>query len=244
LHIVLVVTAVWAGVLFYRLAVGTLRWDERESFLWKRPFKKVTTYKRGVVAITLGVLVLLLSLGTINGVRSHEFRFNDVRTWMPYVFEFFGFSPFANFREKDVSTKPSNWSGKPEENLLVKGAPLRGRNLRYADGYRAFLVKSDLRKADLRGANLQEANLGGTNLLGAYLSGANLQQADLREANLQGANFLGADLWAANLQGGRNLTVKQLSEVKTLYKAELDQELETQIKEEYSHLLEESKPEK
>ncbi len=74
----------------------------------------------------------------------------------------------------------------------------------------------------LRGVNLEEANLGRTNLYGAKLVGANLQEA--------------------NLEGTINLTIDQLTMVKTLYKAKLDDELMKQVEEKYPHLLEEPKP--
>jgi len=249
LHIGLLVTAVWAGVLFYRLAIGTLRWDEIELSLWKKPFKKVMTYKRGVLAGSLGMIVLLLSLGTVNGVRGTDdagtlkFQFNEVRTWVPHVLERIGFSPFANFSEKDVSTKPPNWSGKEEESPLVKGAPLRGRNLRYAYARRAFLVNANLEKADLRGAILWGANLEKANLRGANLQGADLYLAYLQKANLWGADLQGANLWGADLKEAEGLDAKQLSEVKTLYLATgLDSKLKEQIKkEDHAHLFDKPK---
>lgn len=263
LHIGLLVVAVWAGVLFYRLAVGTLSWKETELSLWKKPFKKIITYKRGVLAGILGLILFLLSLGTINGVPSNVFLRNDAKTWVPYVLEPIGLSPFANFRDKDVSTKPPNWSGKEEEITLVKGAPLRGRNLRYANAQGAFLVNADLQKANLygaklgwanlqgaklQGAKLQEANLVAANLQKVNLTWANLQRADLNGAKLQDAilmatdlqeaKLFGANLQRADLRGVWSLTVKQLSKVKTLYEAALDPELMEQIKEKYPHLLE------
>lgn len=250
-HIALLVVAVWAGVLFYRLAVGTLGMDENELSLWKKPLKKITTYRRGVLAVGIGMMGVLLSLGTINGVRSREFRFNDVRIWVPYVFEQFGFSPFVNFREKEVSTKPSNWLGKLED---IKGAPLRGKSLRYINAYRAFLVNADLQganlqNADLREAKLQGAFLGKANLQKADLSYANLQKADLSGAKLQGADLSGAKLQGANLSGAdlrgvKNLTVERLSKAKTLYEAKLDPDLWELIEEHYGHLLRESRPDK
>ncbi|MFC2169420.1 pentapeptide repeat-containing protein [Acidobacteriota bacterium] len=56
-----------------------------------------------------------------------------------------------------------------------------------------------------------------------------LQEADLTEANLRGAD----------LEGAENLTIEQLSLVKTLYKATgLDPDLMKEIKEKYPRLLE------
>jgi len=63
------------------------------------------------------------------------------------------------------------------------------------------------------------------------LNGADLLWADFSEANLSGANF----------QLTRNLSVGQLSEVKTLYEPKLDPDLMKQIERNYPHLL--AKPE-
>jgi hypothetical protein len=68
---------------------------------------------------------------------------------------------------------------------------------------------------------------------------ANLSRADLIDASLSLA-----DLSGANLTQVENLSINQLSEVKTLYKAKLDPELMEQVKDEYPHLLEELEKEK
>ncbi|MEE9252605.1 MAG: pentapeptide repeat-containing protein, partial [Thermodesulfobacteriota bacterium] len=86
-----------------------------------------------------------------------------------------------------------------------------------------------------------------TDLLGANLNKANLKEVDLSEADLEGAdlfyaNLEGVNLWSANLEGAKNLTVEQLSKVKTLYEAKLDKELMEKIqKKKYQHLLENPK---
>jgi Pentapeptide repeats (8 copies) len=68
---------------------------------------------------------------------------------------------------------------------------------------------------------------------------ANLKGANLREANLKGANLKGANLREAKLKGATNLTIDQLSTVKTLYKVvDLDSTLFEQVRENYPHLLE------
>ena len=68
--------------------------------------------------------------------------------------------------------------------------------------------------------------------------GANLERANLNDANLERANLERANLISANLEGAINLTIEQLSKVKTLYKAKLDSALMEQVKEKYPHLLE------
>jgi hypothetical protein len=67
----------------------------------------------------------------------------------------------------------------------------------------------------------------------ANLFGADLRRADLAEANLEAANFTGTG----------NLEIEQLCEAKTLYKVQLDQELEKQVMGKCPHLLETPKDE-
>jgi hypothetical protein len=126
---------------------------------------------------------------------------------------------------------------------VLKRADLRGAHLQ-----KAVLFRANLQKADLMGANLQEAILFGANLQEANLYRANLQDAGLWEAKLQGADLSGANLQEADLSGAnlqeaylkeaKNLTIEQLSKVKTLYKAQLDSELREKLKKSYPHLLE------
>ena len=82
--------------------------------------------------------------------------------------------------------------------------------------------------ADLRGANLREANL-----YGVDLQEANLLGADLQEADLKGVDFHETILEEANLCKAKNLSFDQLSRVKTLRNAKLDEELLIQLQEKY-----------
>ena len=88
------------------------------------------------------------------------------------------------------------------------------------------------------GANLEQAHLSRSNLKNANLKQTNLKGAVFRGANLEGADFEGADL-----KGALNLTIDQLSEVKTLYNAELDDELRIPLEKEYPALFEKPKDE-
>ena len=83
----------------------------------------------------------------------------------------------------------------------AKGLDLRGRDLRFADFFKANLTKADLRKAKLQSADLREAELQGANLGQAELQGANLWLAELQGADLGSAELQGADLRYAKLQG-------------------------------------------
>ena len=75
---------------------------------------------------------------------------------------------------------------------------------------------------------LREADLIGTNF-----EGANLFKATFIKANLGEANFR-----EANLEGAYGLSIDQLSKVKTLYNAKLDEELLIPLKEKYPALFE------
>src|SRR5665647_1158618 len=120
--------------------------------------------------------------------------------------------------------------------LDAKFEDFEGANLDGANFEGANLEGSDFKKA-----NLEEADLVGANLEKANLEEANLKRANLRSANLKEADLKGADFEGANLKGVKELTIDQLSKVKTLYKAKLDDELLIPLKEKYPSLFE--KPE-
>jgi uncharacterized protein YjbI with pentapeptide repeats len=208
LHIVIFTVAVWVAVMSYRLAMGTLREDKSEKALWENPLKQFRMYKRCGMAVCSGLIVLLLSLVTINGTGIYnqdtdrlKFELNDVKTWVPYALGKMRLSPFANLVDKEVSTKLSNWSQKEEEIWLVKSAPLYQGSLRSARAVRAFLVKADLRDADLRHTCLLNADLQGADLSGANLEGAKLGEAKLRNAKLIGSNPQRANFKMEDLLG-------------------------------------------
>ncbi len=92
---------------------------------------------------------------------------------------------------------------------------------------------TDLIEVNLKRANFKEANLEGTNLKGANLKGANLQEANLKDAALYEA-----DLQEANLYETVNLSLDQLSHVKTLHNAIIDIKLLIPLKEMYPCLFE------
>ncbi len=193
LHIILVVAAIEAGVLFHRLAATTL---QRGKGKRSTRSQMARIYPHGAVILGVGLAFGGVSLGAIEGVNT-GFRVAEVRSWAPAAFALLGYSPFADFREVDVSHRPENWTGKNAGELaLVKGAYLKGKNLRYANASRAFLVNADLSYADLRGSVMH-----GADLRGANLEFARLQEVDLELANLKGANLYGADLERAGLNG-------------------------------------------
>lgn len=112
---------------------------------------------------------------------------------------------------------------------------LQGINLQGASPVSANFERVNLEGANLEDADLMDASLDRTNLKDVNLSGANLEKAYLggayfEETNIEGANLKNANLEYAELKGAKNLTVDQLSKAKTLYMAELDPELEKELR--------------
>jgi proteasome lid subunit RPN8/RPN11 len=125
------------------------------------------------------------------------------------------------------------------EEANLDGANFEGANLEGIDFKKANLEEADLERTDLVGTNLEGTDLKGASLKGAKLRVANLKGANLMGANLEGAELEGANLKGANLKGASNLTIEQLSTVKTLYNAKLDEQLLIPLKKNYPNLFEE-----
>lgn len=119
------------------------------------------------------------------------------------------------------------------ELILFLDADLKNSFLNGANFKRAYLARTILEGTSLKEANFKEADLIETNF-----KGTDLKRANFEGANLKKADFEGADLKRDNFKGAKNLTVDQLSKVKTLYKAELDPEIEKPLREKYPALFE------
>ncbi len=208
--LVLMVAAV-IGVLFYRLAIRTLRGAGLESPSL-RSGRWSNLGRRVAAALGLAATFLaapLLSHGVIASADDPPGQL-DPRHWAPRVLSAFGYLPHAHFQGRDVSPKPTGWRDDVGKPGMISGARLRDTSLHHAQAAEAFLVKADLREADLRFANLEladlrharlaDARLHHASLLQARLEGADLARAGLRNAALLLADLSGADLHQANLQ--------------------------------------------
>ncbi len=209
LHILLVVGAVTAAMNFPRMAGKAFGPDSPQPRAGQDSSVRRTVLVLRAVPPGMGLLLFLLSIGTFLGVP-HDYRSTaqspaaGIRAWAPDILWTFGYNPFAQLTEADVSTKPPGWTGQEEEFAGVKGASLNGLRLRYIQAYGAFLVKArlwrtDLRNAYLSEADLREANLRQVDLRFAVLDRARLARATLPEADLRNANLDRADLRDANL---------------------------------------------
>ena len=152
----------------------------------------------------------------------------------------------ANLYKANLSGAYLSEANLSEANLIwanLSSANLSEANLSGASLISANLSSANLSEANLSGAYLTSANLTSANLTSARLREADLSKTDLTGANLSGANLSGANLSGANLTGANlkvyfNLTINQLSKVKTLYNAELNEKLLISLKEKYPALLE------
>ena len=209
LHVLLLVAAITAALNFPRMAGNAFEIDSLRSAIAQRANRRKAVLVYRAVPLAAGLLIFLFSIGTFLGVP-HDYRFpapgtpSGIRAWAPEILWNFGFNPFAQLTEAEVSTKPRGWTGADEEIASVQGANLNGLRLRYIQAYGAFLVKAHLWRTDLRNAylseaDLREANLRQVDLQYAVLDHAKLARATLREADLRNANLDRADLRDANL---------------------------------------------
>lgn len=163
-------------------------------------------------AIATGILLLLFSVGILRGLPSDGTIFRDyspadIRHWAAQAFQSVGYRPYADLTEAALSPLPAHGNWSDEALAAVPGAHLNQTSLRFARGYRAFLVNARLWRSDFEGAYLSEADLRGANLREAFLRSAVLDRvkasgANLVSANATGANLASADLRAADLSYG------------------------------------------
>ncbi|HEV1995054.1 MAG TPA: pentapeptide repeat-containing protein [Candidatus Acidoferrum sp.] len=157
-------------------------------------------------ALATGCILFLFSLGVNRGLpfdrgTAADESPADVRRWASMVFQSVGFRPYADLTEATLSTPPppgTDWTDETVEG--IRGARLNQMNLRFARGYRAFLINAKLWRANLEGAYLSEADLRGANLREALLRSAILDRAQLTHAVLVSANATGANFAAADMR--------------------------------------------
>jgi uncharacterized protein YjbI with pentapeptide repeats len=164
-------------------------------------------------ALATGCILFLFSLGVNRGLpfdhgTSAGESPADVKRWASMVFQSVGYRPYAEVTEASLSTPPPQGEAWTQETVEgIAGARLNQMNLRFARGYRAFLINGKLWRANLEGAYLSEADLRGANLREALLRSAILDRAQvahavLVSANATGANFSAADMRFADLSYG------------------------------------------
>jgi uncharacterized protein YjbI with pentapeptide repeats len=157
-------------------------------------------------ALASGCILFLFSLGVNRGLpfdrgTSAGESPADVKRWASMVFQSVGYRPYADLTEAMLSTPPPQGEAWTDETVQgITGARLNQMNLRFARGYRAFLINAKLWRANLEGAYLSEADLRGANLREALLRSAILDRAQVAHAVLVSANATGANFSAADMR--------------------------------------------
>src|SRR6266478_4341872 len=157
-------------------------------------------------ALATAFILFLFSLGVNRGLpfdrsTAAEESPADVRRWASMVFQSVGYRPYADMTEAALSTPPrkgEEWTDETVEGIA--GAKLNQMNLRFARGYKAFLINAKLWRANLDGVYLSEADLRGANLREALLRSAILDRAQLAHAVFVSAKATGANLTSSDLR--------------------------------------------
>src|SRR5437899_4370186 len=117
-------------------------------------------------ALATGFILFVISLGVNRGLPADRNASagespSDPRRWAALVFQSVGYRPYADLTEAALSTHPPRGAAWDDETVEgIAGAHLNQMNLRFARGYRAFLINAKLWRANLEGAYLSEADLG------------------------------------------------------------------------------------
>jgi uncharacterized protein YjbI with pentapeptide repeats len=157
-------------------------------------------------SLAAGCLLLLISIGVNRGLPYDRGSAGgdspaDMRRWASMVFQSVGYRPYLDVTEGTLSTPPPRGTEWTEETVEgISGARLNQMSLRFARGYRVFLVNAKLWRANLEGAYLSEADLRGANLREALLRNAILDRAQAGHAVMVSANATGANLSASDLR--------------------------------------------
>jgi uncharacterized protein YjbI with pentapeptide repeats len=141
-----------------------------------------------------------------------------------------------------VNLENSNFNSSDLSDCSLISANLRNTRFNQANLSNARLDFAELENAHLSGANLKgsspiRANFKSANLIKANFENALLMETNFEEACLIGCNFKNANLSKANLKTAIGLTLDQLLDCKSLYKANIDSDLKLKILEKKPALL-------
>ena len=216
------------------VSVGLATWDS-----WQND----PGFLVNVLAEIYGVLMDLLLFGCLLlWLDQKAERRRRIRRYRDAIEDYLGWESEEALHRIVGNIRRLNRENEAPETL--KNAYLKG----------ASLNDANLSDTSLTGADLSDADLTHADLSGTYLGSADLSGADLQEANLTGAHFGafvrrstegdapktkldGANLRGANLKNIRNAHADTFAGVATLYKAQLDPDLEAEIETAYPSLL-------
>ena len=193
-------------------------------------------------------------------IRTYQNEIDDFRLWRS---EESAFRTVGNIRRLNRhKIFDINLANSHLQKTNLSYVNLKGANLNSANVSHCSLIEINLDSSRLNQTNFENSNLNGASLMGAYASGANFQdayliktvlensfliktnfrnaqlmEANLRNSYLMGTDFENASLFKADLRGAKGLTFDQLSKAKTLYMAEMDDDVRAQVMENAPHLV-------
>jgi uncharacterized protein YjbI with pentapeptide repeats len=207
--------------------------------------------------------ILLLWLEKRIRIKRNQDEIDDIRFWKSQEASYKILANIKRLMRDDVTKLDLN--NCYLKNINLNFVNLQGSNLNYADLEFCSLIDINLKHARLNQANFMSTNLNRANFSDSLLSGANLQKvkgiktnfekaclikANLTDAflidgnfqysDLTGADFDNANLYMPDFRGVKGLLPEQLAKVKMIVKPKMDDDLLTQITEQYPNLLRQS----
>ncbi|MBM3176915.1 MAG: pentapeptide repeat-containing protein [Bacteroidetes bacterium] len=185
-------------------------------------------------------------------IRTYQNEIDDFRLWRS---EESAFRTVGNIRRLNRhKIFDINLANSHLQKTNLSYVNLKGANLNSANVSHCSLIEINLDSSRLNQTNFENSNLNGASLMGAYASGANFQdayliktnlensfliktifrsaqlmEANLRNSYLMGTDFENASLFKADLRGAKGLTFEQLSKAKTLYMAEMEDDIRQEV---------------
>ncbi|GAC1669803.1 MAG: hypothetical protein NVS9B4_25860 [Candidatus Acidiferrum sp.] len=164
------------------------------------------------IALVAGGVLFLFSLGVNRGLPADHgvapgSSSASIRRWAAQVFQSVGYRPYADLTEATLSAPPAHGNWSEAGVAAISGARLNQANLRFARGYRVFLINARLWRANLEGAYLSEADLRGANLRDSLLRSAIVDHAQasrviLVSTDASNSSFVASDLRGSDLSYG------------------------------------------
>jgi uncharacterized protein YjbI with pentapeptide repeats len=202
----------------------------------------------------IGILIFWLNeQGRIRQqVRSYKDEIDDFRMWESEEAAFrnvgnikrlnrFGINELnlvncylakTNLPEADLSKSnlnSANLSSAVMAGGILKDTRMNQTNFENANLNNAYLSGSFASGANFKDSYLIKAEFNNSFLIKANFTNAYLMESDLRNCHLTGAEFKDANLYKADLRGAKGLTIEQLSEAKSLYLAQFDDDITEKV---------------
>ena len=119
----------------------------------------------------------------------------------------------------------------------LEQARMNQTNFSYSTLNHGIMKNSYASGANFQGACLINTDMENTLLIKANFEDAILMESNLRNCDLDGANLLNCNLFKADLRGVKGLTIEQLLEAKSLYRAKFDDDIMRELQAQKPELL-------